>query len=293
MIVMRIMAGLGNQLFQYAFARNLKESGQEVYLDITSYQTSPVHNGFELEHLFSINIPYARKEQIDKTCRFLKDLNIPKRISRKLHFLFNLPYPHITEKKFGVFNPVLLKLKGDFYLEGYWQSESYFKPIERIIRQEFVFKEPLNEQNENFIQIMNSVCTVSVHVRRGDMLNHPLHGNICTKAYYDKAIALIKNNVSHPQFCFFSDDISWCRSAFPELNAWFVDWNTGAESYKDMLLMSHCKHHIIANSSFSWWGAWLNPDPQKIVIAPEKWLNGNYNPVDLLPKDWKKIPVNG
>lgn len=291
MIIIRIIAGLGNQMFQYALGKYLLEKGEEVFFDTSSYANKQVHNGFEIDKVFEINYTEATQKQIQKVRRFIPKLTVGQRIIRKLKLSLKCSYAHITEKDFGTFNPKIHKLKGDYYLDGYWQSEKYFIEIEEIIRKEFQFKPELDKRNKEFVEKLKSTNSVAIHVRRGDMVNNPLHGNICTKSYFQKAMQKINDKVQTPQYVFFSDDIEWCKNNFSNLNAWFVDWNTKENNYKDMQLMSLCKHNIIANSSFSWWGAWLNSNPDKIVIAPNKWLNGKYSTKELIPENWKKIDI--
>ncbi len=124
----------------------------------------------------------------------------------------------------------------------------------------------------------------------GDYVNHPIHGGICTMDYYQQAIDIMKSKIVNPKFFIFSNDIEWCHSHLKLADAVYITGNKGENSYRDMQLMSMCKHNIIANSSFSWWGAWLNNNPDKIVIAPAKWFNDpKINTRDLIPDDWIKI----
>jgi hypothetical protein len=173
---------------------------------------------------------------------------------------------------------------------GYWQSEKYFSEFSQQIRRDFSFCKPLSSDNEEFANEINHINAVSLHVRRGDFVNNPTtlatHG-LCSLDYYRAAVQYISYRVNQPHFFIFSDDIAWTKEnleiVFP---CHYVDHNQGAESHNDMRLMSLCQHHIIANSSFSWWGAWLNPSKEKIVIAPKRWFAKQIDTRDLLPPSW-------
>jgi Glycosyl transferase family 11 len=178
----------------------------------------------------------------------------------------------------------------DSYLMGYWQSEQYFADIANIIREDFTFKLPMSQQNAELAKQINQVNAVSLHIRRGDYANNPetmaTYG-LCSLDYYKEAIRYIVERVNAPHFFIFSDDINWVKNNLKiDYPYQYVDHNHGTESYNDMRLMSLCKHHIIANSSFSWWGAWLNRNPEKLVVAPQKWFANELNVDDLFPRGW-------
>jgi len=182
---------------------------------------------------------------------------------------------------------------GDRYLSGYWQSERYFLHVQERIRTEFTFKKPLEGANAQMARAISDTTSISVHVRRGDYLTNPKnHGlmDVAQPAYYRSAIAHIGGIVTNPEFFVFSDDIVWAKenitSGYP---CTFINHNSQADSYFDMYLMSRCQHHIIANSTFSWWAAWLNPSDRKIVIAPKKWFARSMPIQDLLPPDWIRL----
>jgi hypothetical protein len=176
-------------------------------------------------------------------------------------------------------------------ITGYWQAEKYFSKIAEQIREDFSFKPTIGSKDAILIDQINKVNAVSLHVRRGDYVNNPAtattHG-LCSLDYYRKAINYLAQRELQPHFFVFSDDINWVKSNL-EINfpCQYVDHNRGAESFNDMRLMSLCNHNIIANSSFSWWGAWLNQRVDKIVIAPNQWFaDGKVNTMDLRPKSW-------
>ncbi len=180
------------------------------------------------------------------------------------------------------------------YLQGYWQSEKYFKDIEKIIRDDFTFSEEPDYQNKQMADTIKCCEAVSLHVRRGDYVSNPVtteyHG-ICSEDYYRRAVREVERYCKNPQFFVFSDDPSWAKenleTGYPTT---IIDFNGSEKDYEDLRLMSLCQHHIIANSSFSWWGAWLSWNPQKIVIAPKKWFNRpEINTQDLIPESWIRI----
>lgn len=283
MQIIRILGGLGNQMFQYAFYKSLKSSEKKL-LDITDFSHYKLHNGFELERVFQLkDVEYAKLSVIEdlSDCK----LDFLSRVKRKLvgrkktHIIE--PYLHFDEKYSSMKN---------VYLDGYWQSEKYFKNIEEEIRTEFTFPEFTEKKNIETLKKMKETNSISIHIRRGDYLNHPLYSNICSIEYYKRAVNYIKINVDNPVFFIFSNDIDWCKENFSFDEAYFIDWNIGEKSFRDMQLMNLCKHNIIANSSFSWWGAWLNNNSNKIVIAPKRWLNDDRVDIDdIIPEGWVRV----
>ena len=196
-----------------------------------------------------------------------------------------------VERKNFSFDAAVLTRKGDCYYDGYWQHEEYFCDVKETIWEAFSFPEPADGQNKEIIALLRASESVSLHVRRGDYVNHPLFRGICDSDYYKRAIHYIEERVNPRLYCVFSNDMAWCESYLPGLlpgkKVVYVDWNKGAESYVDMQLMSLCRHNIIANSSFSWWGAWLNRNPQKVVVAPERWMNSPIE--DPVSDKWIKL----
>lgn len=277
--------GLGNQMFQYAFYRSLQLGGKNVALDISGFDGYELHNGFELDKVFSIKINLADKMLVNDIKQKISQVNLLKRIWWKIFVNSRLG---IEQKDFG-YSSKFNNLQGLKYLKGYWQSEKYFDKFAAIIRDDFTFS-VLNEINQPIAEYILKANSISIHVRMGDYVNHPLHGGVCTIDYYQRAIDFIKSEVEDPMFFVFSNDVEWCKKNLQLENTIYVTGNDGENSYRDMQLMSMCKHNIIANSSFSWWGAWLNNNSDKIVIAPEKWFNDeNINTCDLLPESWMKI----
>jgi hypothetical protein len=197
----------------------------------------------------------------------------------------------IIEKKCGTFSSDILCKRMNFCLYiGYWQSEKYFLSMKEEVLDTFSFEKLAKSQKTfSILDLIENTNSISVHVRRGDyLLEGEKFGNICTTQYYDKAIEKIKKHIVSPLFFVFSNDMEWVRKNIQIPNPYYIDWNQGADSWQDMFLMSRCKHNIIANSTFSWWGAWLNQSPQKMVIAPSHLLNGIETP-DWIPDTWITI----
>ena len=292
MIASHVLGGIGNQMFQYAAGRSLAAHlKQEFFLDQSSFDCYSLHNGFELDRVFNIST---------------KELDVPTlidmlgwRLSKlAIKFLKRPQFSFLRGKNLVVephmhYWPLFFEANSNSYLYGYWQSEKYFKRIEATIRQDFIFKKPLVEKNLDNALHIASVNSVSLHVRRGDYVSNYKTSQImdvCSLDYYRQAIDYIAKHIKNPVFYIFSDDIAWVQQ---NLSLYFpctyIDHNRGNESYIDMQLMSLCKHHIIANSSFSWWGAWLNPRAAKIVIAPRVWFRNGNNDSDLIPSEWVRL----
>lgn len=292
MIITQIIGGLGNQMFQYAAGRALSlRSGAELVLDISGFENYELHQGFELQRVFAGPFGIASSADVRGVLGWQSSPGIRRIVSHRPFSMF-LNTHFIVEPYFQYW-PGINSLDRDCYLSGYWQSERYFADFAAQIRADFAFRQPLEGQNAELARQMVEVDAVSLHVRRGDYANNPkttaMHG-LCSLDYYRAAIRHVAERVQQPHFFVFSDDIEWVRS---NLNVGFpcsyVQHNRGADSYNDMRLMSLCRHHIIANSSFSWWGAWLNPSTEKIVIAPSKWFAKQVNVTDLLPAGWAAL----
>lgn len=191
-----------------------------------------------------------------------------------------------------VFFPEVLQTRNESELyRGTWQSPLYFKGVENDVRLAFRFDvSKLNDTTKSLLDMIRTCNSVSLHIRRNDYLSDGYalgFGGICTPDYYHRATSYIQQRIVQPRFIIFSDDIGWCQNNLDIPEAVYVDCNYGSESWQDMFLMSQCKHNIIANSSFSWWGAWLNAHPDKIVIAPDKWWHGIND--DVVPPEWIRL----
>jgi len=288
MRIVKVIGGLGNQMFQYALYLSLKDKFQNerILIDKRLFNSYKLHNGFEIDRVFHLDsVEYATQDEIKLVTFNVWNYKM-QRIARRI--LPRLETEFIEENEFFYDNNVFNK--GDLYYEGYWQNYNYFKELGSLIRNSFQFKNDLSLLNSNLLnEISKEAQSVSIHVRRGDYLNHKTFGGICNSNYYLNAIEYVKNIFHNPIFYFFSNDFTWCRDVLLPLigdsKYFFIDWNTKQDSYIDMQLMSYCKFNIIANSSFSWWAAWLNPNKDKKVIAPVKWTQ-NVISKDILPPDW-------
>ncbi|MBI3703022.1 MAG: alpha-1,2-fucosyltransferase [Rhizobiales bacterium] len=199
----------------------------------------------------------------------------------------------VDDRQVGFSGDVFL-LKGNIYLRGFWQSWKYFSDIRSVLLREFSMTSPPNPANTSTMKRIEESCSVCIHVRRADYWTDPYVNSIfgvCPAEYYGEGIRLLKERLSQPTFFVFSDDLDWARENIkPDAPCVFVDCNKDKPGVHDMRLMTRCKHFIIANSSYSWWGAWLSAAPDKIVIAPEKWFKNNRSVSDLMPDDWIKLP---
>ena len=292
MIISHIIGGLGNQMFQYAVARALAEkTHQPLKLDVSSFSTYKLHNGFELVRIFEGHKELATAEDISALLG-LQSSPMLKRLIVRHELTWLRSKKLVVEPHFQYWDGLESILK-DAYLTGYWQSEKYFKSIEATIRSDFTFKQPMSQANQNIVNDIVQSKSISLHVRRGDYVQNSVtlaaHG-ACPLEYYQAAIAYMIERVALPKFFIFSDDIEWVKNNirinFP---CQYVENNHGAESYNDMRLMSLCNHNIIANSSFSWWGAWLGTYTKKIVICPQKWFANDNDVSDLFPPGWIAI----
>ena len=284
MVISQVIGGLGNQMFQYAAGRALAlRLGGDLALDVSTFENYTLHQGFELTRVFAMSPAIVSGPDLRRMLGWQHSPLVGSLLSRR-------PFAALRSRRF-VSEPHFHhwkgfdQLGGDVYLVGYWQSEKYFKPVAAQIREDFQFKLPLESQNAELADRLSHTQAVSLHVRRGDYASNPkatsTHG-LCSLDYYRAAVEHVAGKVEKPEFFIFSDDIDWVRANllldFPHH---FVANNQGPASYIDMRLMSLCSHHVIANSSFSWWGAWLNPRPEKIVVAPRRWFANDNDVRDL------------
>lgn len=254
--------GLGNQMFIYALYLNMRRRFPNTRIDLSDMVHYNVHNGYEMHRVF----------QLPK-----EEFCINQKVKKVVEFLF---FKTILERKQNLDTleayrrPYLWPL---IYFKGFYQSERYFVDVAGEVREAFAFHPELaSEQTRRLVeQIKADALAVSLHVRRGDYLQPSVWrntGGVCCLPYYKRAIAEMQRRVGGAHFYVFSDDPEWCRANLPlDETAVFVDWNKKADSWQDMMLMSLCRHNIICNSTFSWWGAWLNNNPGKTVLAPDRW----------------------
>ena len=288
---MKIIGGLGNQMFQYALGRQLAILNNcELKLDITDYETYKLHK-YGLNN-FSIQASVAGPKEIlrhDET----RLQALQRKILSHLHRTQRTTnLKRVTEKNL-MFDPAILRLQGDIYLSGYWGSEKYFLQAEATIRKDFTLVPTQDEANERMSSLIENTEAVAVHIRRGDYVTNAttnkFHGT-CTIDYYLEAARKIVEHVANPTFFIFSDDMSWVQKNLTLTNPMhYVSINGPDKNFEDLRLMSQCKHHIIANSTFSWWGAWLAKHPKQKVIAPLKWFNDPTVTTDLVPESWVRV----
>jgi len=285
MKIIRFLGGLGNQMFQYACYKALAKKYSDVKVDLSSFSFDTAHNGYELEDVFDVNI-----NKVSSFMGAAYDIKNRKWIYRKVRRILSLKQYHKTEQKDFIYDPSIFSDSKSRYYSGFWQNEGYFIDIADEIRRDFKFKPLIDKENSKILELIKQTNSVGIHIRRGDYVNHPAFGGICEQEYYQEAIHLIKTKIDAAKFFIFSNDIDWCIENLDIKGSEFISWNTGEHSYIDMQLMSNCKHNIIANSSFSWWGAWLNNNVDKIVIGPKRWLNGDQNDTStLFPSNWIKL----
>ena len=290
MIIIQLKGGMGNQMFQYALYKQLKKLGREVKIDDV--------NGFigdELREpvLQRFGIEYDRATQAEVIKITDSKMDIFSRIRRKLtgRKTFRI------DEESGIFEPRILEVE-DAYLVGYWQSDKYF-PDQSVIdelKADFEKRpQEIMQDSVSWTTLQQVECceSVSLHIRRTDYIDaeHIHIHHICTEKYYKSAINEIRNQFPNAVFFIFTDDKEWCKKHFRGPNFIVVDLDENAYTdIAEMTLMSKCKHHIMANSSFSWWAAWLNDNPNKIVIAPSKWIN-NKRMDDIYTNRMKRIAI--
>ena len=284
------MGGLGNQMFQYALGRHLASlNNTTLKIDIFAYNTDQRKGelrDFELNQ-FHIQADVCSHQDI----RQYTGHPILRKLNQLIHrFGINLFPNHVHEKQFH-FDKSILELKNKVYLEGYWQSAKYLNSIDSIIRKDFTFKNDVLAVNKALKEKIDTTKSVAIHIRRGDYVNNPLH-NVFDMGYIEKAVQLMLDTVGKDvAFFIFSDDLDWCKNNLftqdKNITRYYCD---GGSSIEDFQLMSSCKHFITANSTFSWWAAYLSHNTQKIVITPQKWFNNSeVNTDDIIPDNWIKL----
>lgn len=296
MIIVRLWGGLGNQMFQYAAARRLALLNEDLLKLDTGWFAAPASGGAERVYelgVFALKAPFASPSEV-RSLRGADMRRLPGWLKRALRGCgYQGARSCITEKHFH-FDPGILALKGDVYLDGYWQSEKYFSDVADLLRDDFHIVPEPDSRNRDMLEQIRSSGAVSLHVRRGDYVSSKKTGDfhgVIPINHYSAAVERIAGMVPDPHFFIFSDDPAWAReNIHPDFPSTFVDHNGPARAYEDLRLLANCKHHIIANSSFSWWGAWLCPYPDKVVIAPAKWFNRtDLDTSDLIPETWLKL----
>jgi hypothetical protein len=291
-IITQLTGGLGNQLFQYAIAKSLSEKLKIPFIiDLSFFEYYEWHE-------YSLK-PFNTQQNIISVTELNSYLN-PKfsfleRVLFKLGFK-SRPQSIVFEEKGFSYSDDVFDVEPSIYLKGFWQSEKYFLKIDKLIRSDFKINTPPSVINQNILDKINSSNAVSLHVRRGNYVTEEVfnsyHGTSSLE-YYSSAVEFIKERIENPVFYIFSNDIPWSKEHLTfEGEKVFVDINDDKTDYEDLRLMSHCKHNIIANSTFSWWGAWLNENPEKIIIAPKRWFANEEMQAqtqDLIPESWIRL----
>ena len=277
-------------MFQYAAGRALARArAQPLHLDISDFEGYGLHHGFELQRVFNCEATIASDEQVRAVLGWRVSPAMRRILARPGLAALRGP-TFIVEPQFHYW-PGICDVPATAYLQGYWQSEKYFANDAIVLRADFSFRQPLSEINTAWAERIRRCSAISLHVRRCDYVSDArtlATNGVCSLDYYRAATRHIAGCIGKPEYFVFSDDIEWARNnldiGYP---CHYLDHNRGEDSYNDMHLMSLCRHHILANSSFSWWGAWLNPSVEKIVVAPARWFaGGNRQVVDLFPQGW-------
>lgn len=287
MFIFQLRGGLGNQLFQYAAARALSVRRKTSFRVHFHDPDKTVRRAFAL-HVFRADIQHATAEQLNLYRPLSVVEKIGKLLGNKSHRL-----PVYEEVGDFVTDTGLSTCPSDAYVSGYWQSPEYFQGLEELICKDLIIKEAPSPQNSAWLDQIRNCCSVAVHVRRGDFITVPrnleIHG-VCPAEYYQRAINLIQLKVEKPVFFFFSEDPEWVHSNLLPIcpQSYIIDNNLQVgKEFEDLRLMSECKHQIIANSTFSWWAAWLNRNHEKKIIVPRNWLAIKKISIgSLVPPDW-------
>lgn len=278
MRLIKMIGGLGNQMFIYAFYLQMRKRFPGTRIDLSDMRHYHAHNGYELDRVFGISD---------------REFCIAKPLKKVLEFLF---FKVILERKQNLETMEAFTKSYAYpflYFKGFYQSERFFKDVEDEVRQAFAFDlNKANVESQTLArQIQENPHAVSLHVRRGDYMEpkfYKRYGTVCSQAYFQRAVEMMLAQVPQAHFYIFSDDVEWVQQNLRLPRATVVSCNRGADSWQDMMLMSLCRHNIICNSTFSWWGAWLNANPEKRVIAPSRWLADVDMPY-IIPETWIKV----
>ena len=283
MLIIKMNGGLGNQLQQYALYEKMKSLGKEVKLDISWFGKEygkTLKRDLELDYFPGVSYEACTPLELKE----IGERSISRKVFEKLHLVDSKLYVEhqmYDEKIFQMDNKVL---------EGYWACEAYYEDILPWLRKKLVFPKSDNPKNQEMEKKMRSCNAVSLHLRRGDYLtpgNQEMFGGICTDEYYEQAISYMKEKVWNARFFVFSDDPTYAKEKYQGEEYTIVDINRGRDSFFDVYLMSCCKHHICANSTFSFWGARLNPYSDKIMVRPLKQKNCDWYVPEKMKQLWK------
>lgn len=290
--IVRFKGGLGNQMFQYALLRALTQRGRDVRANLGFYRMHPELMRFCLTDVFPhIDIRFIEDEKFEQLNQSWREIKRQDEILKK--YLSNYSGRFFwVEEPLGIYNEGVFETKNCAFV-GYWQTEKYFKNIRNVLLEDFSFKHGDVKFEQLKRELGKNPQYVSVHIRRGDYLQNPeIYGNLAETNYYKEAMEYINAKVDNPVYVYFSDEIQWVKERFDYNNAIFIEDSMFDDycMWYDMCLMSCCAHNILANSSFSWWGAWLNKNEDKIVVSPEIWFK-NATMQDVWCDGWVKMPV--
>lgn len=290
MDIVRFKGGLGNQMFQYALLKALSLQGRKVMGSLGFYAKNPNLTAFCLKDVF----PNISLDIVDES--IFEEINERWRVIKKNKIElenFLIDYAHRffwVEELNGTYDEHIFETKNCVFV-GYWQTEKYFRQIRKELLWDFQFSKGEEQLDRLKKRLLDKDNYVSVHIRRGDYLKHPeIYGNICDEGYYEAALSFVTENIKKPVFVFFSDEIQWVKEHYKYKGALYIEAEMFEhyQSWYDMSLMSCCAFNIIANSTFSWWGAWLNQRAERKVIAPKPWFNEHEMP-DICPEDWIRL----
>lgn len=288
-VVVELSVGLGNQLFQYALAKYLAISNnKELVIDLTRSIKDAITDNM-LENIFDL-------KYFNFTPKFWSGPNIsePEKLSFCQRKKYQRNYIKIKEELFVINNQTNKKFHKNIHVIGYWQNEKYFKQIEDTIRNDLQIKpEVIKKFNPKNTANINKSNSISIHIRRSDYIddtgNIKIYKNIYNSNYYTEAVKYFDDKINTPIYYVFSDDIKWCIDNFKIQTTNKLIFIESASAIEDFYLMSLCKNNIIANSTFSWWAAWLNSNKNKTIISPETWFINGWNDSNIAPSNWIKI----
>lgn len=287
MIIVNLKGGLGNQMFQYAFGRKLSLKNKDLLkLDTAGLaranEIGDIYRPFSLD-AFAIEKNIATAEEVR---RVKYPYGIVSKLLRWIRF-------RLLKQNNVFWDPKKVHRTGDLFLDGYWQSPKYFEDVRETLLSDFKLEEPLRGYVKEIADTITQSTSVSIHVRRGDYAQNPRvlkEFGLCTSNYYQNAITLIRERYPEAVYFVFSDDIAWTKENLPLPQETVFVSDPSLSDVQELTLMSLCKHIIIANSTFSWWAAWLNQNPGKTVIAPTPWFDNKPADPYLIPDSWIQIP---
>ena len=293
MKIVDIIGGLGNQMLQYSFALSLKHyhPNEEVLVDISHFKGYGLHNGYEINRIFGQQLKTARAFDIMKVSRYMPNYKVSRTMRRFLPLRKSEKIEN-WHKYYGKYLKDLQRCEGNAYYEGYWHNPRYYGGCENVIRKALTFPDIKDDANKEYAHLISCSESICIHIRRGDYVGATSFTGICDKRYYKNALSYAIKRMEKPVIFVFSNDIPYCEVLLSEykdiIDVYYVDCNHGQESYRDMQLMTMSKCNIIANSTFSWWGAWLNTRQGHFVVSPSKWVNFT-DETGMIPDEWIKI----